>query len=135
MTEKIQSILILDDEVTIRDSFADYFEDHGWHVLRAASGEEALEVLAVEVTDCVLVDIRLPGMSGDSFIREVHEKYSVPPISLVVTGSSEYCLPRDVAALPRVIEKVFSKPVMNLEELETMLHQKIKYCSKGNIHD
>ena len=57
-------ILIVDDEASIREALRDLFEDEGFLVGTAASGEEALRWLRRYGADCVLLDIWLPGIDG-----------------------------------------------------------------------
>ena len=73
-----RSILIVDDEETIRQSLIDYFEDRLWRVIEAESGEAALKMLDSESPPGAIVDIRLGGMFGDTFIREACRR-ALPP--------------------------------------------------------
>ncbi|MDX8401493.1 MAG: sigma-54 dependent transcriptional regulator [Mariprofundaceae bacterium] len=57
-------IMIVDDEQAIRDSLRGLFEDGGYQVVCAASGEEALARLRKQGVDCVLLDIWMPGIDG-----------------------------------------------------------------------
>ena len=41
----MKTILILDDEQAVRESFSDYFEDRQWHTILAESGEQALKLI------------------------------------------------------------------------------------------
>ena len=130
------SVLVLDDEKVVRESLADYFEDCGWRVRQAASAEEALELLASEVPGGVLVDIRLPGMSGDAFIREAHRLH--PALAFViVTGSPDLC--RGGAGkiraqdLPATSSRIFEKPIADLAELERTLKQHIRARQEGSL--
>jgi CheY-like chemotaxis protein len=66
----MKTILILDDEKVVRESFLDYFEDHLWNPVQAESGEQALELLKKESPVVAIVDVRLPGMDGNVFIRK-----------------------------------------------------------------
>lgn len=120
MDDATKTILIVDDEVYIRQSLADFFEDRLWQTLPTESGEQALEVLERESAQAAIVDIRMGGMNGDQFIRRASEKY--PDMAFVIcTGSPEYYLPRDLQELPCVSNRVFRKPVANLAELEAEL--------------
>lgn len=65
----MKRILILDDEPAVRQSFMDYFEDRLWFPVQAGSGEEALALLMQERQMAAIVDVRLPGMDGNDFIR------------------------------------------------------------------
>lgn len=117
MSESVKTILFVDDEVYIRQSFADYFEDNNWNTLQAESGEKALELLKNESPDGAVVDIRMGGMDGDVFIRRALENKS--DIGFIIcTGSPEYNIPEDLLAQPSVSDSLFRKPVTDMEELE-----------------
>lgn len=117
----MKDILILDDEQTVRQSFVDFFEDQMWQTVQAKSGEEALELLEKGAhPKAAIVDIRLPGMDGDAFIREVCSRKYVMSI-VVCTGSPEYEIPDDLKALLCVSNRVFRKPVADFNALEVEL--------------
>lgn len=119
-----KTVMIVDDEVFIRQSFADWFEDRQWRSLEAASGEQALELLESEAPDCAIVDIRMGGITGDEFIRRARRKR--PDMAFVIcTGSPEYSIPEDLLASPCVYDRVFTKPVMGFSDLEDALLQLI----------
>jgi DNA-binding NtrC family response regulator len=115
-----KTILIVDDEEFIRQSFADYFEDVGWQIIQAESGEHALQVLKNESPDCAIVDIRMGGMDGNKFIRSAHE-LNKNIVFLICTGSPEYCVPTDLQKFPRVSNNLFKKPITDIRELENEL--------------
>ncbi len=117
MGKSKKTILIVDDETFIRQSLADYFEDHLWRPLEAESGERALEILEKESPDGAIVDIRMGGMDGNSFIREAHGK-KPGMVFVICTGSPEYDVPADLLKLPCVSNHLFRKPVTDMGELE-----------------
>lgn len=122
MNRQLPSVLILDDEEIVRESLADYFEDHGWRVLLAATGEEGLDILERETPDCAVVDIRLPGINGNEFIRKARALH--PEMGFVVcTGSPNYRIPEDVSAFPSVRDAVFYKPIADISLLELELQR------------
>jgi DNA-binding NtrC family response regulator len=57
-------VLIVDDDATIRAALDSVFAPLGYRVLTAADGDAAYALLASDPADAVLLDIRLPGMSG-----------------------------------------------------------------------
>ncbi len=117
-TEK--TILLVDDETNIRQSFADYFEDNLWIALQAENGEQALELLETQSPDGAVVDIRMGGMDGHAFIRSAYTKK--PDMGFIIcTGSPEYDVPADLKEKMRVSNTLFRKPVANMEELEQTL--------------
>lgn len=69
MTGPCSTLLIVDDEEGIRRQLEAYLEDQdGFSVLSTASGEEALQRMAEHPVDLCIVDMRLPGMTGEAFI-------------------------------------------------------------------
>ncbi len=64
MTTSPARILVVDDEKLIRWSVGERLQRNGYEVLSAESGEEALEVLAAQAPDLMLLDVRLPGIDG-----------------------------------------------------------------------
>jgi len=117
MEDMNRTILIVDDEASVRQSFYDYFEDRLWRPLEAKSGEQALKILEKELPHGVIVDIRMGGMDGNTFIREAVLKK--PKTAFVIcTGSPEYDIPADLVKLPGVSNHIFKKPVTDMIKLE-----------------
>jgi len=75
------SIMIVDDELIIRESFLQWFKKLGHPVETAASGFEALEKLEKFSSDLLFVDIKMPGMNGIELLGRVKEEY---PDTLVI---------------------------------------------------
>ncbi len=120
MNTSNKSVLILDDEPFVRDSLVDYFEDCLWTVFCSGQEDEALDIIKNYKIDCAIVDIRMAGIGGDQFIREANKLPN--KIGFVVcTGSPEYEIPADLAALENVSNTIFSKPVTELNKLEQEL--------------
>jgi DNA-binding NtrC family response regulator len=131
LTEQPKTILIIDDEEIVRDSFSYYFEDRLWDCLLAESGEAALDILDEVSPHCAIVDIRMGGMDGNEFIRKAYLKK--PQMACVIcTGSPEYGIPEDVRILPNVSERVFNKPVTRIDELEKELLQLMSGIDDGD---
>lgn len=115
-----KSILIVDDEEYIRQSFIDYFEDWHWLVFDAESGESALELLKTQICSAAVVDIRMTGMDGETFIRNASKKYP-DMVFVICTGSPEYDTSEDILRLPNVANQVFGKPVIYMDKLENTI--------------
>ncbi len=120
MALKEKQILIVDDEPYIRQSFFDFFEDREWQVFMADSTESALELLKTQTCAVAIVDIRMGGMDGESFIRKASEKFP-DMVFIVCTGSPEYQMSEDLIQLQSVLNKVFGKPVTDMFELENTI--------------
>ena len=68
-------ILIVDDESEIRDIFSERLEAMGYVCFAAPNGEAALQVMATERVDLALVDLRMPGMSGQVLFEHMVAQY------------------------------------------------------------
>ncbi len=134
MSEPIKTVLIVDDEILIRQSFVDYFEDRLWRALQAESGEQALELLEEESPHAAVVDIRMRGMDGNAFIRKAYQRNS--KIAFVIcTGSPEYCVPPDLLELNCVSGQLLKKPVRTMADLENAILRTMEHMREKESED
>ena len=77
-----QTILVVDDEVNLRDMVRLYLEREGYRVVEAANGRDALFVARYEKPDLVLLDLMMPEMGGYDFIRRFTKESDTPIIVL-----------------------------------------------------
>lgn len=75
-------ILIVDDEIRIRDVVSEYATAYGYQVVSAKDGLEALQKLDKEKFDIVILDIMMPNLDGFSACKQIKEKQNVPIIML-----------------------------------------------------
>ncbi|MHC1743628.1 MAG: response regulator [Syntrophobacteraceae bacterium] len=116
MSEQKWSILIVDDEKSIRRSLRAYLEDEGFEVMDAGTAEEGLDVLARVSAHAVIVDLRLTGMDGNAFIERAHELHPETRF-FVYTGSVGYQPPPNLQAIGVGEEQVFTKPMKDMSLL------------------
>jgi two-component system, NtrC family, response regulator AtoC len=81
MTDRRKTLLIVDDDEGMRDTLTAMMRRE-YRVLRAATGEFALQMMEKEDVDLVLLDVRLPGISGFEVLKIARENY--PYIELIV---------------------------------------------------
>lgn len=88
------TVLIVDDVAVMAEQYAyDLRRLAGFETLVAASGAEALEVLARESVDCMVLDLEMPGMDGFAVLRALRERaVEVPVIVYTGTGSYDRCV-------------------------------------------
>jgi two-component system NtrC family response regulator len=83
------SILIVDDDAALRDSLAETVRDLGHQPRLAASGREALGILASEKIHGVLLDLRMPGgMDGIELLRRIRAQANGPPVVVLTAFAS-----------------------------------------------
>ena len=110
------NILIINDDPTIRFSLSSHFSDYDFAVFEADDAQEGFDIMEKNPIDAVIVDLRMPGISGDQFIREIYNKFE-GTVFLIHTGSTEFTFPEDFNNFSRVSDRVFLKPVFDLEEM------------------
>lgn len=117
-------ILIVDDESVVSANLTAFLEDEGFTVFSAFSGEEALELLAGKDIDIGIIDMRLPGIDGNTLILRAHDMRPLMKF-LIHTGSTNYGLPKTLISLGIEQERVFRKPLPDLSVLSRAINELI----------
>jgi two-component system, NtrC family, response regulator AtoC len=81
-------ILIADDDTAIRQMLREFLEDEKFEVSEAPDGENALEGIRSGMYDLVLLDMRLPGMTGLDVLKELRAKHGDVPVILMTAYGS-----------------------------------------------
>ncbi|HXI01778.1 MAG TPA: sigma-54 dependent transcriptional regulator [Candidatus Saccharimonadales bacterium] len=93
MTSTGSSILIVDDDPSLRELITDLLASQGYRPVAVANGREAIAALEKERFHLVLTDLRMPGMSGERLVEECIERWPhLPLIVLTAYGSIEDAL-------------------------------------------
>ncbi|HKC73639.1 MAG TPA: response regulator transcription factor [Chloroflexota bacterium] len=82
-------ILVVDDEPDLRDAVRVYLEMHGYVVLQAADGEEAMHKVRTALPDLVVLDVMMPVMDGIAALQRIRTLSAVPVIMLTVKGDED----------------------------------------------
>jgi two-component system KDP operon response regulator KdpE len=106
------TILLVDDEAQIRRALRTPLAQHGYVIVEAKTGEEAIEKMDTERADLIVLDMNMPGIGGLAACRELRERYDVPIIILSVRDTEK----DKVAALDAGADDYVVKPV-GIEEL------------------
>jgi DNA-binding response OmpR family regulator len=81
------TVLVVEDEVKIRELLRSYLEREGWTVVTTGSGAEAITLAATADPDLILLDLGLPDVSGESVALEVRRRSSTPLLILTARAS------------------------------------------------
>ena len=84
MTDKIR-VLVVDDEEVVRLGYRRVLSADGFRVMAAGDGHEALDLMAGDRFDVVLLDLRMPGMDGLDVLQAIKERWPESEV-VVVTG-------------------------------------------------
>ena len=108
-------ILVVDDEMAIRESLEEYLEDFGYTIITAETGEEAINKLENTAGNLLLaiVDLRLPELSGETLICKMKE--IKPNLHIIIhTGSVNYHPSEQLKHFGIGEENIFRKPQVDL---------------------
>lgn len=83
-----ETILIVDDEEPIRDAIIHSLRKFGYSFLQADSAEAAIQILNSERVNCVISDLRMPGMGGHGLVRHCGRQQPAVPI-IVISGMAD----------------------------------------------
>ncbi|MFL6282495.1 MAG: sigma-54-dependent transcriptional regulator [Pyrinomonadaceae bacterium] len=118
MSRKIR-VLVVDDDAVLRKLVSDQVARMGFDSAAAASGEEALDLLSKSDFDVVLLDIRMPGLSGLDALREVR-KLEDPPEVIMLTADTS--LGTGLEAMRLGAYDYLTKPA-TLDEIEAVIRK------------
>jgi PAS domain S-box-containing protein len=114
-----ETILIIDDEISIRESLASFFQDEGYRVFMAENGETGLALFSREQVDIVLTDLRMPRKDGIEVMTTLHEQSPDTPMVIVSGAGREEDL---IKALRMGAKDYITKPIQDFE----MIHHVIR---------
>ena len=120
------SILIVDDELPITQSFKEFFEDYDYIVETAQNGKEGLEKLRNGKFDVAIVDIKMPEMDGIEMMRQANIG-KIPPKWIMLTGHGERNEVIETLKLGAV--DWFDKQGINMSELQ----EKVRKLTSGRL--
>lgn len=83
-----KTILVVDDEKTIREVLRQYLEREGFKVLEAGDGYTVFDILEENDPDLILLDLMLPGIDGLTITRQIRQKRNIPIIMLTAKGET-----------------------------------------------
>ncbi len=114
----MQTILVVDDELSMREFLKILLEKEGYRILTAADGAEALSLAGQNPIDLVVSDIRMPGISGLELLAALKEKNADLPVIMITAFAS----PDDaVTAMKNGAFDYITKP-FNVDEIKSVIY-------------
>ena len=126
-------LLIVDDERTTRLSLSEIFTLRGAHVITAADGQEAIGRLRESTFDLMVLDLKMPGMSG---LQVAEEAQRIAPSTVVILLTAHASVDSAISALRQGIFDYLLKPAQPraiVEVVERGLLKRQEYIRRQNL--
>jgi FixJ family two-component response regulator len=117
MTETQSIVFVIDDDAAIRKALASLIRSVGLQVELFASAQEFLQAKRPKLPSCLILDIRLPGVSGLDFQRKLAEDNNPIPI-IFITGHGD--IPMSVRAMKAGAVEFLPKPFRDQDLLDAI---------------
>ncbi|CAH0535171.1 Response regulator protein TmoT [Vibrio stylophorae] len=127
-------IYLVDDEATVLESMAFMLESYGYRVHTFESGQAFLDSVDLNSLGCVILDSRMPNMTGQDVQREMQAKGSTLSV-IYLTGHGD--IPMAVEALKSGAFDFFQKPVEAetlMPAIELAMQKSMSHAQKGKEH-
>lgn len=103
------NILLIDDDEWIRDSLSLFFENEGCHLETLKTAEQALEFIAGQSCQIIIVDYKLPGMNGLDFLKRIQTTHpNIQRILITAYRNDEVTAEARRLGVDQIIEKPFT---------------------------
>lgn len=116
----MKKILVVEDDVFIRDITTIKLTEHGYSVTAVENGEQALALMEKETPEIVLLDLDLPDISGLAILESIKKSEALKAVPVIVFSNSN-----DAAAKQKVTEigvaGFFAKASTEYQELFTLI--------------
>src|SRR5258705_11308016 len=80
------TVLVVDDELIVRDVVVRYLERDGYRTIQASNGDDARELIESEALSLIVLDVMLPGISGLELCSWIRSRSEVPIVLLTALG-------------------------------------------------
>ena len=127
-----KKILLVDDEIILRDTLTDMLTLNNYSILTAANGEEALAILDDWIPDIIISDIMMPVMDGYTFYEKIKDSVVLNQIPFVFFSAKNDKEAND-KFIQKGVELFISKP-FKLEDLMLLIDMKIKKLKTNKKH-
>ena len=122
----METVLVCDDDIAILDSIEIYLKAEGFNVLKAESGEQALNIIAQNEIQCLVLDIMMPGIDGLQTTLKIREQKKNFPIIMLSAKSEDT---DKIAGLGFGADDYVTKPFNPLELVARVKSQIRRYVS------
>lgn len=122
-------ILVVDDQVGVRRLLFEALTDEGYNVQMAAGGAEALAILSRATPSLILLDIKMPGMTGFETLQEIRRLYGDLPVAMMTAyGEVEILNQTKELGVTQYVNKPF-----DLDDVRTLTKAMVAKRQSGHL--
>ena len=100
--DKGKKVLIVDDDDEMQTLYGLYLRGESFEIKEALNGQQALEILAQEPWDLIILDMIMPVMDGEEFLRRLNADPKIKNIPIIIASVNEK-IPKDILSLGNII--------------------------------
>lgn len=118
------TILIVDDETSIRSLLNEHFSKLEYHIITAENGEDALRKLEEHKVDIIISDIIMPVMDGVELVKRVRIEH---PIIRIIMMTGYVSIENLLICVQNQVDTVIFKPFKSLDEFTVSVEKSLKH--------
>lgn len=130
----MKTLLVVDDEVNIREVIKEYAMAYDYHVLTASDGQLAIDIIRKHEVDLIVLDIMMPNLDGFSAIKQIKAIKDVPIIMLSARFEEHDKLLGFELGIDDYMVKPFSLKEL-MARIKTILHRRNIKTNKQDVFD
>jgi len=115
------TILVVDDDQTVRENVAQYLKFSGYNVLVVETGAAALALIELHPIDLIFLDVALPAMDSLAICAAIRKNYEIPIIMLTGQGMLDYAARAFQLGADGYITKPFALRTLSMR-IQGVLH-------------
>jgi len=122
MATTTRKVLVVDDDPIMHRVLGQYLERNGYQMLSASDGQQAVQMASLEAPQVIILDVRMPEMSGLAALRqlkEIHGTKSIPVIVVTVNADRATLMESEVSGADGFLTKPF-RPGELLAEIKRL---------------
>ena len=119
-----KTILVVDDDLSVLETVDYILTSDGYNVLLASNGQDGLDIIGQQWVDCIILDLRMPQVSGYLFTNLAIKESKNPKIKIMLLTGDSLMAGNCKITLPNVHQKI-SKP-FDINELKQSVSQLLR---------
>ncbi len=121
-----KKILIVDDDEELHILYGLYLRGESFQILKAYNGKEALEIMNKEMPDLIVLDMIMPVMDGEEFLKKLHHEPRFKEVPIIIASVNEKIPAKmfEIANIYTALRKPFTIDILINKIREVFSHKR-----------